>query len=448
MTPSTEPMPPDSNSPGPESPVGESHPGSPDAGEQVEEQAEEQVELLTAPADGVPQVVVDEAALAETIDALRRGTGPVAVDAERAHGFRYSTRAYLIQLRRQGSGTHLVDPLGFAQPGAEADLSRLAEAIRDEEWIIHAATQDLPCLTEVGMVPQRLFDTELAGRLLGYPRVALGTLLEEQFGVRLLKEHSAADWSTRPLPENWLNYAALDVERLVELRDSLAAELDEAGKLGWAREEFADLIEHATDPVEARQDPWRRTSGIHKVRSPAQLAVVRELWLARDEIARKLDKSPGKILPDRAIAEVAQVKNASRDDLRKVPDFGRRTARRYEANWIGAMERASALPKSAHPPMHLASDAPPPPRTWPQRDPEAAERLSSARTAVTAEAGRLGLPTENLLTPDTLRRLCWRPPAPVTVASVDAFLAERGARRWQRELTAGLITEAFTSASS
>lgn len=411
------------------------------------EQAEEQVELLTAPAEGVPPVVTDEDALAETIDALRRGTGPVAVDAERAHGFRYSTRAYLIQLRRQGSGTHLVDPLGFARSGQEADLSGLAEAIRDEEWIIHAATQDLPCLTGVGMVPQRLFDTELAGRLLGYPRVALGTLLEEEFGVRLLKEHSAADWSTRPLPDNWLTYAALDVERLVELRDALADELAEAGKLDWAREEFADLVEHATDPVETRQDPWRRTSGIHKVRSPAQLAVVRELWLARDEVAQRLDKAPGKILPDRAIAEVAQIKKPSREDLRKVPEFGRRTARRYEANWLGALERSTALPKSEYPPMHLPSDAPPPPRTWPQRDPTAAERLSSARTAVTAESERLGLPTENLLTPETLRRLCWRPPAEVTEESVDAFLSARGARRWQRELTAALITEAITSAS-
>lgn len=406
---------------------------------------DEQVDLLTTPAEGVPPVVADEDALGETIDALRAGTGPVAVDAERAHGFRYSTRAYLIQLRRQGSGTHLVDPISFATGGAEADLSVLAEAIRDEEWIIHAATQDLPCLTEVGMVPQRLFDTELAGRLLGYPRVALGTLLEEKFAVRLLKEHSAADWSTRPLPDTWLTYAALDVERLVELRNALAAELDEAGKLEWAREEFADLVEHSTDPAETRVDPWRRTSGIHKVRSPAQLALVRELWLARDEIAQRLDKSPGKILPDRAIAELAQTKNPTRDDLRKVPDFGRRTARRYEANWLGAVERANSLPKSAFPPMHLPSDSPPPPRTWAQRDPEAADRLSRARTAVTAEAERLGLPTENLLTPDSLRRLCWRPPTEVSVAAVDAFLADRGARRWQRELTVGPITEALTA---
>lgn len=419
-------------------------PESPEPESQATESpVDEPVELLTTPVEGVPEVVADEQSLAETIAALRAGSGPVAVDAERAHGFRYSTRAYLIQLRRSGSGTHLVDPVAFAPPGAEADLSELAAAIADAEWIIHAATQDLPCLSEVRMVPQHLFDTELAGRLLGYPRVALGTLLEEEFGVRLLKEHSAADWSTRPLPQNWLTYAALDVERLVELRDALAEELAEAGKLDWARQEFAALVAHADDPAPVRPDPWRRTSGIHKVRSPAQLAVVRELWQARDEIARRLDKAPGKILPDRAITELAQIKQPDRDALRRIPEFGRRNARRHEANWLGALERAAALPKSGWPAMHLPNDAPPHPRTWAQRKPEAAERLSRARTSVATEAERIQVPTENLLTPDILRRVCWQPPEPVTPAAVDAVLTEHGARTWQRELTVPLITTAL-----
>ncbi len=163
---------------------------------------DQEAELLTAPTEGMPPIVSTSDALHQTIAALRGGTGPVAVDAERAHGFRYSQRAYLIQLRRAGSGTHLIDPIAFGQP---ADLSQLGRAISDAEWVIHAASQDLPCLHEVGLVPTMLFDTELAARLLGYPRVALGTMVEELMGVRLLKEHSASDWSRRPLPEEWLD---------------------------------------------------------------------------------------------------------------------------------------------------------------------------------------------------------------------------------------------------
>ena len=226
--------------------------------------AESDVSYLNEPADGLPSLVQTPHQLAQTIQRLMVGTGPVAVDAERAHGFRYSQRAYLIQLRRAGAGTHLVDPIAFGQP---ADFSVLAKAIADAEWVIHAASQDLPCLAELSLLPKQLFDTELAARLLGYPRVALGTMLEELFGVRLRKEHSASDWSVRPLPAEWLTYAALDVELLIELRDRLADDLAENGKWEWAQQEFDTLVAGAGKVAVPRPDPWRRTSGIHKVRS-------------------------------------------------------------------------------------------------------------------------------------------------------------------------------------
>ena len=163
------------------------------------------------------------------IAAFEAGSGPVAVDAERASGYRYGQRAYLVQLRREGAGTALIDPV------ACPDLSGLGEALSGVEWVLHAATQDLPCLREIGMVPTRLFDTELAGRLAGFPRVGLGAMVEGVLGFVLEKGHSAVDWSTRPLPEPWLRYAALDVELLVDLRDALEKELDRQGKLEWAR---------------------------------------------------------------------------------------------------------------------------------------------------------------------------------------------------------------------
>jgi ribonuclease D len=398
---------------------------------------DQEAELLTEPAEGVPALVTTPDALQQTIGALRGGTGPVAMDAERAHGFRYSQRAYLIQLRRTGAGTHLVDPTAFGQP---ADLSALGAAVSEAEWVIHAAGQDLPCLYEVGLVPTTLFDTELAARLLGYPRVALGTMIEEMLGVRLLKEHSASDWSKRPLPEEWLIYAALDVELLIELRDRLAARLVETGKWRWAEQEFAALVANAGISPEPRRDPWRRTSGIHHVHNRRGLAYVAELWYARDAIAQRLDRAPAKILPDVAITELASHKHPDRATLRQIPAFSRRQARRAEASWLEALDAVARMQDSALPPMHVPSDGPPQSRLWSAKNPGAAARLAAVRGALLVISEQYEVPVENLLTPDHLRRLAWRPPSPLTEESVDRVLTDLGARPWQRELTVAAIT--------
>ncbi len=406
---------------------------------------------LIEPAEGVPAVVNTPAGLADAIERLTSGRGPVAVDAERAHGFRYSQRAYLVQFRREGAGTHLIDPIAFGQP---ADLFPLAAALADAEWVIHAASQDLPCLSELKLVPHNLFDTELAARLLGHPRVALGTMLEEFFGVRLRKEHSAADWSVRPLPTEWLSYAALDVELLLELRDRLADDLTSAGKWEWAQEEFAALIASASRTIDPRPDPWRRTSGIHKVRTRRGLAYVAELWQTRDDIAQRLDRAPGRILPDVAISDLAAAgaesagAAAARTAMRKMSAFQRRQAKRFERDWLKAVNAAASLREADLPPLHIPGEGPPHPRLWANKNPKAAGRLARAREALTVQAAQLGLPVENLLAPDYLRRLAWQPPVPPTSQKVDAALAALGARRWQRELTAEALVKAFQSDGS
>ena len=406
----------------------------------TEPEVEQDVPLLTEPADGVPELVTTPEQLQSTIAALAAGVGPMAVDAERAHGFRYSQRAYLIQLRRAGAGSHLIDPIAFGEP---ADLSALGTALADAEWIIHAASQDLPCLFEVGLVPTTLFDTELAARLLGYPRVALGTMIEELFGVRLLKEHSASDWSSRPLPPAWLNYATLDVELLVELRDKLAELLVEQGKWEWAEQEFAALVAGAGIAPEPRVDPWRRTSGIHRIRTRRGLGYVAALWYARDDIAQRLDRAPGRILPDAAISELAAHNLPDRQALRQVAGFSRRQARRYETSWVDAIRTVDQLTEPELPVMHLPSDGPPQARLWAAKDALAAARLARVREALTAKAAELNLPAENLLTPDFVRRLAWRPPTPLAPELVDAALASYGARPWQRDLTVDLLTAAL-----
>jgi ribonuclease D len=415
----------------------------------TEPAAAREAELLTQPADGLPDLVVDSRQLHRMIAALREGSGPVAVDAERAHGFRYSQRAYLIQLRRSGAGTHLLDPVALAEANGRepADLTSLGAAIADDEWVIHAASQDLPCLREVGLTPVTLFDTELAARLLGYPRVALGTMLTELLGVRLLKEHSASDWSRRPLPTEWLTYAALDVELLLELRDRLADQLVDTGKDEWARQEFAALVAGVGSPNEPRRDPWRRTSGIHKIRSRRGLAYVAELWYARDAIAARLDRAPGRILPDSAITEfAAQASTGSPPDrttLRRIPTFTRRQTRAFEAEWVAAAERAASRGDADLPALHLPGDGPPQARLWPAKDPVAAARLTRVREALADISTAVSVPVENLVTPEHIRRLAWQPPVRITDQVVDDALAEFGVRPWQRQLTVPSLTAAL-----
>ncbi|HEX2315704.1 MAG TPA: ribonuclease D [Thermomonospora sp.] len=390
---------------------------------------------LLEPREGIPPVVADSAGLDDVVRRFAAGRGPVAVDAERASGYRYGQRAYLVQLRREGAGSALIDPI------ACPDLSALNAVLADEEMILHAANQDLPCLAEVGLRPRRLFDTELAGRLLGHPKVGLGSMVENVLGFVLEKGHSAADWSTRPLPEDWLRYAALDVELLIELRDALHAELERAGKLEWALEEFAAVL--STPPKPPRPDPWRRTSGVHRVRNRRQLAVVREVWQARDRLAQDRDLSPGRVLPDAAIVALALEQPRTPAELLALPAMRNRGARRHQSVWLRAVTRARSLPDSALPPPSQPGEGPPPTHRWAERDPEAARRLTAARTVVAALADEHSMPAENVLQPDAVRRLAWSPPAEIAPATVGGALRALGARDWQVRLVAVPLAKAL-----
>jgi ribonuclease D len=393
---------------------------------------------LTEPRDGTPEPVTTAAGLADVVARFSGGTGPVAVDAERASGYRYTHRAYLVQLRREGAGTALIDPMPFG------DLSVLGSAIEDAEWILHAASQDLPCLAEVGLRPKVLFDTELAARLLGYERVGLAALTEQLLGYGLEKHHSAADWSTRPLPHSWLTYAALDVELLVELRDLLATELERQGKAEWAAQEFAALVATGATPHRPRPDPWRRTSGIHRVRGPRALARVRALWLARDAIAARRDTAPGRVLPDAAIIAAAEADPKDERSLMALAGYGGRSVRRLAHTWLDALDEARQLP-STELPVTPPSEGPPPPHRWAERDPAAAARLARCREAVSRLAAEHHMPPENLLAPDAIRRLAWEPPVPVDAGTVRAALHGYGARDWQLGLTVEPLTAALVA---
>lgn len=396
---------------------------------------------LLAPADGVPDVVDTPDAVRAAAALLAAGHGPLAVDAERASGFRYSQRAYLLQFRRRGAGTVLLDPIPVT-----GDLAPLAEVINPLEWVLHSADQDLPGLAELGLVPATLYDTELAGRLAGFDRVGLGAIVERTLGLALQKGHGAADWSTRPLPDTWLNYAALDVEVLLELRDAMAEELEQQGKTDWAAQEFAHIL--TLGPPKPKTDRWRRTSGIHAIKSPRTLAAVRELWTTRDELAAKRDVAPSRVLPDSAIVAAATADPKSSRELEQLPVFGGPRQRRSSRLWASALTRARTLPTSELPSMAASFDGPPPVNRWARRDPDAAARLADVRAAMTELSESVAVPVENLLMPDLLRRLVWDWQNPVDsdvdpAELIEARLADSGARPWQRTLVVPVLAKAL-----
>jgi ribonuclease D len=368
---------------------------------------------------------------------LAKGEGPLAIDAERASGFRYSQRAYLIQIFRRGAGTFLFDP------PAVGDFSELNELISGEEWILHAASQDLTCLREVGLNPTRLFDTELGARLAGLPRVGLGTVVEELLGVHLAKEFSAADWSTRPLPQAWLVYAALDVELLVDLREVMGRLLDDAGKTDIANQEFEAVLAKDFRPV--RDQPWRRLSGVHSVKGIRNLAVARQLWQARDDFARETDTAPGRLVPDSALVAAAKVLPSTKRDLVALKEFTGRASRSQIDRWWEAIQ--VGLASTDVPILRPTGESIPPPRAWPDKNPEADRRLRAARESVTDIAAELNMPVENLLTPELLRRLSWSPPETIDLESIRDALSQMGARAWQLDATAQAILDAFVEAS-
>ncbi|BBZ48496.1 ribonuclease D [Mycobacterium heidelbergense] len=402
---------------------------------------------LVQPADGIPDLSVTVPEIEAAARLLARGRGPFAVDAERASGFRYSNRAYLIQIRRAGAGTVLIDPVSHGADPLTA-LRPVAEVLGTDEWILHSADQDLPCLAEVGMRPPALYDTELAGRLAGFDRVNLATMVERLLGLGLAKGHGAADWSKRPLPADWLNYAALDVELLIELRAAISGVLAEQGKTEWATQEFDYLriFKAGEDGGElapaARRERWRRTSGIHRVRDPRGLAAVRELWAARDRIAQRRDIAPRRVLPDSAIIDAALTDPTTVEGLVKLPVFGGRNQRRSAEVWFAALEAAR---HSTDPPDEVeAPNGPPPPARWSRRKPEAAARLEASRAGLSEVSQRVGVPTENLVSPDLVRRLCWDwETAPDALEAVDGFLRAGHARPWQRELVDPVLARAL-----
>jgi ribonuclease D len=357
------------------------------------------------------------------------GNAPaVGLDAERASGFRYRQSAYLLQFAT-AEDIWLLDPVALNEHRGWSGA--LKEAISDTTWLLHAATQDLPNLAELEIFPSSIYDTELAARLAGLDRFGLGSLCLELLDVELAKEHSAADWSVRPLPPEMLNYAALDVDVLFELQAELDNRLSELGRAEWASQEFNQLLSFRAR--ERGEAPWQSISGYSKLKDPISIRIMASLWLARDELARELDVAPGRLVPDRSLIAAADARPASKAELARLREFQGRASRSKLDLWWRAVERSSTLEVTTE----VVRNGIPNHRNWERKFPEAHARLALLRPIVVDLAAELNIPQENLLTPDVLRRFCWQP-----AQDVSTGLAELGARPWQIDL----LAESFRSA--
>ena len=402
---------------------------------------------LLTPRNGVPEVVSNESQFEKLIAQLLNGNGPLAIDAERSSGYRYSQRAYLIQIYRENGGLHLIDPI----PIKDSKLwQKFNKEFSSYEWVIHASTQDLPCLIEVGLKPKLLFDTELGARIAGCERVGLGPLAESLLELQLAKEHSAVDWSIRPLRPEWITYAALDVDILIDIRNAVEKLLIEQNKLKWAEQDFASILKNYESYEFSdlpKPDRWRRTSGMHKVRDRLTMTIVRDLWLSRDELAREIDLAAGRVLGDDAIVELAIKRPDNLEAVAKV--IGRRT--RLEAppfnRWLKVLNLALKTPIEEQPELRVASQSLPPIKIWKDRNPLGYARLTHARAALIELSAQIQIPTENLVTPELVRKICWQEP-PATNSEYENFVNEQlnkmGARPWQIELVTPAISASLS----
>jgi len=392
--------------------------------ESLEEIALEEADFLTHITKPIRnfELIDNQESLINCCNNLEKDEQPYAIDAERASGFKYSQRAYLLQISSATSDIYLIDPTSIK------DLTPLRQLLNNKSWILHAATQDLPCLFELELKPGEIFDTELAARLLSLPHVGLGGLLEDELQITLDKEHSAADWSKRPLPQDWLVYAALDVEFLHQLRKSLKQKLIDNNKLNLAQQEFKALCSWQSPGL--RNDPWRRTSGMHEVRGGQDSAIVRQIWLKRDEIAQQRDIAAGRVLNDAGIVEIAAKKPKTVQELKDLASIKYRPAKNDAEIWFEQLQIALQLGPDQWPVKQKGAESYPAPKSWLEKRPEAYHRLQFVKAQLHKLSEELLIPVEHLCSPDLVKKWCWDKPTD-QLETINDWLISQGARDWQ-----------------
>lgn len=454
----------------------------------------EEPKLLKEPREGVPEVIDTLEAYKDYCSLLAAGSGPLAADAERASGFRYGHEDWLIQFKRKGAGIGLLDPIALGKLGV--DWHEFNKAVGDAPWIIHDSMQDLPGFFDIGLRPRALFDTEIAAKLLGRKRFGLSSVTEYYLGLTLAKEHSAADWSYRPLPRDWRNYAALDVELLIELEEVMSGELKKQGKISWANQEFAHLLSKGAQKKAPHPNPWLRISHISVLmHDKIGLMIAKELWQKRDELARQYDIAPTLLLSDAAIIEAGKRKPSNSREFRSIRILNERVRihtgseqdkmferyapiqRKIKPNvWKNVIEDAINRAKSGEvaiidyaqssndeddcgcsnessliaknvqdaqesQDVQESQAAPRSMKYWREHHPKRYERLQNVKRSLIKISEDTHTPSEVIIKPQIIRNLCWQDD--VEHIDVKEFLDEQGARMWQSDLIAESVTRAI-----
>ncbi|WKD59159.1 HRDC domain-containing protein [Corynebacterium caspium] len=386
---------------------------------------------IKKPRGGIPKVLKTPGHYRRAAEILAAGVGPFAIDTERAATYRYDDRAFLIQIKRRGAGTFI-----FAPENHRAELSRtLGRLINDEDWVMHAATTDLPALAMLRLYPRRLFDTQVASRLLGMPKVNLAAVVGALLGYKLEKTHGNENWSTTPLPTSWVSYAALDVEFLLDAADKLAELLDNQDKLEWAEEEFAWIVSGHRIDQEVPQRNWRQLKGLNSLRTRQELAIAKELWNAREKIAAETDTAPSRLLPDRLLLSAAHSKPRTPYEFFQAGEVRKRHSRNMKS-WLAAINRGLMLPRPLYPQLNepIGESQIPKARNWKIYHPESYQLLTELRETLIAHASTLEIQPDSLLEPRVLHAAIWRATAEkgfIDATDLADFLSMHGARPWQ-----------------
>ena len=342
-----------------------------------------------------------------------RGARRLAIDTEADSLYHYFEKVCLLQLSTY-SETFIIDPLTVTVVG---DLAPLI-ADPSIEKVFHAAGYDVFCLRrDFNFTFANIFDTHLAGSLLGYEFLGLGTMMETILGIHHSKDCQRDDWSRRPLLAEQLEYAAMDTHHLLSLRDALERELQLKGRLEWALEEFAAAAAMERSEKEFDPEGFRRIKGFHTL-DVRQRLVLRALYLFRDDAARKLDAPPFKVMNNSVLADLARRPPLSTQELYKRQGVSFRVARKFGAEIINLIAAASvgdpailSLPTRpvTKPPNHVARNLLDLLKKWRQ-----------------GKAEELKLPVGVIFPANLLESLAAAPPT-----NFDEFIAFPGMRRWR-----------------
>jgi ribonuclease D len=369
--------------------------------------------------DGVIRIETT-AALEDLLGGI--GGGPVALDTEADSFHHYRERVCLVQLSAGGRDA-ILDPL------ADVDVRRLAPLLADRgvEKILHGADYDVRILRrDFELSIGRLFDTMIAARLVGEAGLGLAALLQRFLGIEHDKSQQRADWSRRPLTPAMVAYAALDTRHLEELAALLKERLDATGRRAWADEEFARLESLAwRDTRDDDPEPFRRVKGSARL-DRAGLAVLREVWLWREEMARRRDRPTFRILRDETLRAVAETPPKALSDLARIAGFPEPILRSPAAHdLVGAAQRGVACAEAERPLVRRAERE----RADPAVEAETL-RLKEVRDRI---AGDLALDPAIVASRAVLEEIGRR-----RVAGEDPW-GSPDLRAWQRELLASRL---------